>query len=352
MPDETPEQTQGRPSGGARPDDGASSSDGPNATFRAALAAVGRFLTHRQMVLFALGLAVGAIAALAAIGFREGIALVQTARARLRRGARGDRDPRHAVVARDAGPGGGRARGRADHPLRPARAPPPGRRRRDGGDRACKGARMGLGTGLAAAAASIVALGAGASVGREGPVVHLGASLSSWLAQKLNLSRPLAVTLLGCGVASAIAASFNTPIAGVFFALEVVVGHYALSSFAPVVIASVTGTIVTRPITATSRRSRSRRARSSRSWSSRPSRCWASPARSSPSPSSAPPRRSRTWPTAPRCRNGAARRSPASWSARSASGSRRCWASATTPPTPPWPSASRSRRSSSCWSSS
>jgi len=77
-------------------------------------------------------------------------------------------------------------------------------------------------------------------------VVHLGATLSAWLAAKLHLSRQLGLTLLGCGVASAIAASFNAPIAGVFFALEVVVGHYALSSFGPIVIASVTGTIISR----------------------------------------------------------------------------------------------------------
>ena len=55
---------------------------------------------------------------------------------------------------------------------------------------------------------------------------------------------PKLVTLLGCGVASAVAASFNAPIAGVFFALEVVIGHYALSAFAPIVIAGVIGTII------------------------------------------------------------------------------------------------------------
>ncbi len=258
MPDETPDETpqqapgpDGGPPrseeglGGPRPDDGASSSDGPNATFRAALAAVGRFLTHRQMVLFALGLAVGAIAAGAAIGFREGIALVQ----RLALGFGSERvvtlihgTPWWRVMLAPAA--GGLVVGLIIRYALPERRPQGVADVMEA--TALKGARMGLGTGLAAAAASIVALGAGASVGREGPVVHLGASLSSWLAQKLNLSRPLAVTLLGCGVASAIAASFNTPIAGVFFALEVVVGHYALSSFAPVVIASVTGTIVTR----------------------------------------------------------------------------------------------------------
>ncbi len=105
---------------------------------------------------------------------------------------------------------------------------------------------MSLRNGLVSALISAISLGAGASTGREGPVVHLGATLSVFVADKLRLGRPLARTLLGCGVAAAVAASFNAPIAGVFFALEVVIGHYALKAFAPIVIASVTGTIVSR----------------------------------------------------------------------------------------------------------
>jgi CIC family chloride channel protein len=107
-------------------------------------------------------------------------------------------------------------------------------------------ARMSLTVGLRVALASAASMGVGASVGREGPVVHLGASLGSWVAKRLHLGRVLARTLLGCGVAAAVAASFNAPIAGSFFALEVVVGHYALSAFAPIVIASVTGTLISR----------------------------------------------------------------------------------------------------------
>jgi CIC family chloride channel protein len=111
---------------------------------------------------------------------------------------------------------------------------------------ALRGGRMSLRTGLKAAVVSAVSIGCGASVGREGPVVHLGASLGGWLARQLQLNRGLSRTLLGCGVASAVAASFNAPIAGTFFALEVVVGHYSLSAFAPIVIAAVTGTLVSR----------------------------------------------------------------------------------------------------------
>ncbi len=111
---------------------------------------------------------------------------------------------------------------------------------------ALHGGRMSLTTGLKAALVSAGSIGVGASVGREGPVVHLGASLGAWAAQRLHLGRSLSRTLLGCGVAAGIAASFNAPIAGVFFALEVVIGHYALTAFAPIVIAGVTGTIVSR----------------------------------------------------------------------------------------------------------
>jgi len=109
-----------------------------------------------------------------------------------------------------------------------------------------RGGRMELGAGIGAALAAATSIGFGASVGREGPVIHLGATIAASIAKRLRLNRNAALTLLGCGVASGIAASFNAPIAGVFFALEVVIGHYALAAFAPVVIASVVGTIVAR----------------------------------------------------------------------------------------------------------
>ena len=111
---------------------------------------------------------------------------------------------------------------------------------------ALRGGRMHLTRALQGAFVNAASIGAGASVGREGPVVHLGAAIASWFAKRFNLPRASALTLLGCGVAAAIAASFNAPIAGVFFALEVVVGHYALSAFAPIVIASVIGTMISR----------------------------------------------------------------------------------------------------------
>lgn len=96
--------------------------------------------------------------------------------------------------------------------------------------------------GLVSAINSAISLGSGASVGREGPAIHLGASLAGLISRRLHLSRGLARTILGCGVAAAVSASFNAPIAGALFATEVVVGQYALKTFAPIVVASVAGT--------------------------------------------------------------------------------------------------------------
>jgi len=111
---------------------------------------------------------------------------------------------------------------------------------------ALRGGNMSSRVGLKVAIVNALSIGAGASVGREGPAVHIGATLSGWLARRLHLTRSLTRTLLGCGVGAAVAASFNAPIAGALFASEVVVGHYALKAFAPIVIASVAGTALSR----------------------------------------------------------------------------------------------------------
>jgi chloride channel protein, CIC family len=100
--------------------------------------------------------------------------------------------------------------------------------------------------GLISAVTTVISLGSGASMGREGPVVHLGATMASVITRALHLNPTVGRTLLGCGVAAAVAASFNAPIAGVFFALEVVIGHYALHAFAPIVISAIAGTLASR----------------------------------------------------------------------------------------------------------
>jgi len=109
-----------------------------------------------------------------------------------------------------------------------------------------RGGRMPLSRGLAAALGSMLSLGFGASVGREGPAVHLGATFGAWIARLARFGRGGSRTLLGCGAGAAVAASFNAPIAGALFAHEVVVGHYAARAFAPVVISSVTATVISR----------------------------------------------------------------------------------------------------------
>jgi len=100
--------------------------------------------------------------------------------------------------------------------------------------------------GIGSAMASLVTLSTGGSSGREGPVVHLAGVVSTWVSNRINASGITGRDLLGCAVAGAVSASFNAPIAGALFALEVVLRHFAVHAFAPIVIASVAGTVVNR----------------------------------------------------------------------------------------------------------
>ncbi|MDX1527893.1 MAG: chloride channel protein, partial [Gammaproteobacteria bacterium] len=88
----------------------------------------------------------------------------------------------------------------------------------------------------------------GHSVGREGPVIHVGAASSSLLGQWLGFPNNSIRVLVACGVAASIAASFNTPIAGVIFAMEVVLMEYTLVGFTPVILAAVAATSLTRVV--------------------------------------------------------------------------------------------------------
>ena len=87
-----------------------------------------------------------------------------------------------------------------------------------------------------------IAIVFGHSVGREGPAIHLGATSGSRIGQWLHLPNNSNRTLVACGVAAAIAASFNTPLAGVIFSMEVVLMEYTLAGFIPVILAAVTAT--------------------------------------------------------------------------------------------------------------
>ncbi len=94
--------------------------------------------------------------------------------------------------------------------------------------------------------AASITLGIGGSAGQEGPIAVIGGTIGSWIGQILKVSTREMKVLVSSGVAAGIAATFNAPIAGVFFAFEIVMlGNYELNYFAPVVIASALGTVTT-----------------------------------------------------------------------------------------------------------
>ncbi|MEM7069351.1 MAG: chloride channel protein [Pseudomonadota bacterium] len=112
--------------------------------------------------------------------------------------------------------------------------------------RAMEGRDVELKPALWSAGITALSLGAGASAGREGPMVHLGAGITTAMTNLFDLPHWSKKTLLGCGAAAAVSASFNAPIAGVLFAHEIVLGHYARRSFVPIVISAVGGTLLSR----------------------------------------------------------------------------------------------------------
>ena len=91
-----------------------------------------------------------------------------------------------------------------------------------------------------------VAIVSGQSIGREGPCVHLGAGSASLLGRYLHLPNNSIRTLVGCGAAAAVAASFNTPLAGVIFAMEVILMEYTITGFTPAILSAVSATVVCR----------------------------------------------------------------------------------------------------------
>ena len=88
----------------------------------------------------------------------------------------------------------------------------------------------------------------GHSVGREGPSAHLGTASSNLPAQMLDLPNNSLRVLAACGAAAGIAASFNTPLAGAAFAMEVLLLEYTVAGFAPVILATVSATTLTRAV--------------------------------------------------------------------------------------------------------
>jgi len=96
--------------------------------------------------------------------------------------------------------------------------------------------------------AGAFALGTGQSGGREGPGVHLGGAINSLLGQRLGLPNNSLRILIACGTAGGIAAAFHTPLAGVIFAMEVIVAEYTVAGFIPVMLAAVSASAVSRSL--------------------------------------------------------------------------------------------------------
>ncbi len=191
----------------------------------------------------ALGMAVGALASLAAIGFVDLVLLLNEWLLISPRSRFMQENEALLLAATVCVPAaGGLVVGLVHHHLVPERRPhgPP--------DviRAVQGldGRVPLRSGFLSALTSLVSLGAGASVGQYGPLAHLGGTLGSCLARLNRHAEGSATVWVGCGVAAAISTAFNAPLAGLVFAHEVILRHYSLRAFAPITVAAAVGHVV------------------------------------------------------------------------------------------------------------
>lgn len=100
--------------------------------------------------------------------------------------------------------------------------------------------------GLVRALSSLVSIGTGASIGREGSIVQMAATLASKLGQWFDWQPYRLRLLVGCGAAAGMAAAYNAPIAGAVFAAQIVLGNFSMTCFAPLIVASVVATLVSR----------------------------------------------------------------------------------------------------------
>lgn len=94
--------------------------------------------------------------------------------------------------------------------------------------------------------ASAISIASGGSVGREGPIIQIGSAIGSTFGQIMQVSVRRMRTLVGCGAAAGIAAAFNAPVAGALFAVEIILGDFGVPQFSPIVISSVTATVISR----------------------------------------------------------------------------------------------------------
>ncbi|GLY80297.1 chloride channel protein [Actinoallomurus iriomotensis] len=109
-----------------------------------------------------------------------------------------------------------------------------------------RGGRIAPRVAVVKSLASALCIGSGGSVGREGPIVQIGSALGSSIGQALRLTENRLRILVACGAAGGIAATFNAPLAGVFFAMELILRDFTAESFGAVVLASVTASVVGR----------------------------------------------------------------------------------------------------------
>lgn len=96
--------------------------------------------------------------------------------------------------------------------------------------------------------ASAITIGAGGSAGREGPIAQIGSGLGSWVGRRLQLPEGGVISLVAAGAGAGIAATFNAPIAGMFFAMEVILGSFSVRHLHTVVVATVAGAVVSHSI--------------------------------------------------------------------------------------------------------
>ncbi|RVU20292.1 chloride channel protein [Methylobacterium oryzihabitans] len=113
---------------------------------------------------------------------------------------------------------------------------------------ALHGGRVSLRDSVLVAVQSVLSNGCGASVGLEAGYTQIAAGLASRLGQSFGLRRSDLRVLVGCGAAAAIAAAFNAPLTGAFYAFELIIGTYAIASLTPVVTAALAGTFMARAV--------------------------------------------------------------------------------------------------------
>ena len=199
-------------------------------------------MIRRLLILTGLGVVVGGVVGLAAVGFVEGVLWLngQFYLTRIARESLADRNLLTVLTIGVPAAGGllvGLLRRWAQddrfHGLQDvieiAHAPKPS-----------MPVRQSVLTSLAA----FLSLGAGASVGQYGPLAHIGASIGSWTERILGSDRSFGKISIACGCAAAISAAFHAPLAGLVFAREVVLRHYSLRAFAPIAVASILAYVV------------------------------------------------------------------------------------------------------------